>query len=58
MADLKVQKTIEVCLKALYPTLDVQGEESAESIVDIPSAVDAEQVTDLVKSFIKQDWLN
>lgn len=58
MADLKVQKTIEVCLKALYPTLDVQGEESKESIADIPSAVQPEQINDLVKSFIKMDWLN
>jgi 3'-phosphoadenosine 5'-phosphosulfate (PAPS) 3'-phosphatase len=28
LADLQVQKTIEVCLQSLYPTLTVEGEES------------------------------
>ena len=35
VADLRVQKTLEVCLKALYPTLRVQGEESKESMANI-----------------------
>ena len=58
MADLRVQKTIEVVLKSLYPTLNVQGEESKESIADIASSVQPEQVTAEIKSFIKKEWLN
>ena len=45
VADLKVQKTLEVNLKALYPTLRVQGEESKESIQDMECAVDPRSVT-------------
>ena len=57
-ADLRVQKTLEVVLKALYPTLAVEGEESKESIADKESAVNPEQVTDAVKKFINTEWLN
>jgi len=44
IADLKVQKTLEVCLTALYPQLRVEGEESPESIKDIESVVDASTI--------------
>lgn len=39
VADLKVQKTLEENLKALYPTLRVQGEESKESIAEMESVI-------------------
>lgn len=45
MADLRVQKTIEVCLKHHYPTLNVQGEESKESIADVQSSVQPEAIS-------------
>ena len=35
LADLQVQKTIEVCLKAVYPSLSVVGEESQASLLSI-----------------------
>ena len=57
-ADLRVQKTLEVCLKDLYPTLRVQGEESKESIANVASAVEPSQITDDIKEFIKTDFLN
>ena len=57
VADLRVQKTLEVCLKALYPTLDVQGEESKESIADVEPAVDPATITDALKDFITTDYL-
>ena len=38
-ADLKVQKNIEENLKALYPTLKVQGEESQDSIKEFEATV-------------------
>lgn len=57
-ADLRVQKTLEVVLKALYPSLQVEGEESKESIADKEPAVKPEQVTDAVKKFISTKWLN
>ena len=38
-ADLKVQKNIEENLKALYPTLKVQGEESQDSINEFEATV-------------------
>jgi 3'-phosphoadenosine 5'-phosphosulfate (PAPS) 3'-phosphatase len=53
VADLRVQKTIEVCLKALYPSLRVEGEESKESIADIEPCIEADQITDEVRQFIK-----
>ena len=58
VADLRVQKTLEVNLKALYPTLRVQGEESAASIANVDSAVDPSQVTDQIKNFITTEYLN
>jgi len=57
-ADLIVQKTIEVCLASLYPTLRVEGEESKESISEKQPAVKAEQLTDAVKHFISTKQLN
>ena len=57
-ADLIVQKTIEVVLNKLYPTLRVEGEESAASIKDKKPAVNPDEIADKVKQFIKQDWLN
>ena len=39
IADLRVQKTLEVNFKHLYPTLNVQGEESKESLENIESQV-------------------
>jgi len=47
-----VQKTLEENFKALYPSLNVQGEESKESIADVPSSVSSDQITDKVKNFI------
>jgi len=44
IADLKVQKTLEVCLTALYPSLRIEGEESPESIKDIESVIDASTI--------------
>ena len=57
-ADLRVQKTLEVCLKELYPTLRVQGEESKESIANVESAVEPSSITEELKNFIKRDFLN
>ena len=37
-ADLLVQKTLESTLRELYPSLDIQGEESMESLADIQPA--------------------
>ena len=39
IADIKVQKTIEECLSALYPTLNIQGEESKESTSQVDAAI-------------------
>lgn len=58
IADLKVQKTIEVCLKGLYPTLNVQGEESKESIENIEPACKSDAITAEIKQFISKEWLN
>ena len=58
VADLRVQKTLEVCLNALYPTLRVQGEESKESIENMESAVDPATITPEVKNYIKTAFLN
>ena len=57
-ADLRIQKTIEVCLKSLYPTLKVKGEESKESIQDIEPAIKPEQITKDIKQFITTEKLN
>lgn len=58
MADLRVQKTIEVCLKHHYPTLNVQGEESKESMENISTSVDPLKITAEVKSMITTEFLN
>ena len=58
MADLRVQKTLEVCLRHHYPTLNIQGEESKESIADIAPSVAPESITADVKNLIKKEWLN
>jgi len=52
IADIKVQKTLEVCLNALYPTLRVEGEESKESIAELDSAIDPSTITSELKSYI------
>lgn len=58
VADLRVQKTLEVNLKALYPTLRVVGEESKESIQDMECAVNPSSITDEIKGFISTSFLN
>jgi 3'-phosphoadenosine 5'-phosphosulfate (PAPS) 3'-phosphatase len=58
VADITVQKTIEVCLAHLYPTLRVQGEESAASTATVESYVDPKNITHALKSFITSDFLN
>jgi len=58
IADITVQKTLEVNLKHIYPTLQVQGEESAESIANVDSAVDPSSITAQVRNFITTDMLN
>jgi|Transcript_7219 3'(2'), 5'-bisphosphate nucleotidase len=58
IADLKVQKTIEVCLNALYPSLCVMGEESKESIADIEPVITAAAFNEAIKESIKQEELN
>ncbi len=57
-ADLIVQKTIEVCLNTLYPTLKVEGEESPESIKQKVSAVNPDQITESIKKFLTTEFLN
>lgn len=58
VADLRVQKTIETCLQALYPSLNIQGEESAESLLNVEPTVKASDITNEIKNFIKTDFLN
>ena len=48
IADVRVQKTLEVCLKALYPRLRIQGEESKESMEGIDPCVDPDSITDAI----------
>lgn len=57
-ADIRVQKTIEENLKYLYPTLNIQGEESKEATAAVDSAVSSDKLTDKVKSFVSQAFLN
>lgn len=57
VADLKVQKTIEVCLAAIYPNLQVMGEESQESIADVEPAIQPNAFDGAIRSFIKTDFL-
>ena len=58
IADLRVQKTLEVCLKDLYPTLRIQGEESKESLEGIEPCVDPNLITDKIRQFLKIKDLN
>lgn len=58
IADIRVQKTIEENLKALYPTLNIQGEESKESTDAVDSAVSSDKITEATKKFVTQDFLN
>ena len=55
---MRVQKTIEVNLRALYPKLNIQGEESKESIADIDSALNPDAITEAHRKFITQEFLN
>ena len=58
IADIRVQKTLEVCLKDLYPTLRIEGEESKESMEGIEPCVDPNLITDKIREFIKIKALN
>lgn len=58
VADIRVQKTIESNLKHLYPTLRIMGEESKESTETVDSAVNPDQITDAIKAFVGQSFLN
>ena len=58
IADLKVQKTIEVCLNSLYPTLKVMGEESKESIADIEPVIQPSVFTQAIRESISTSDLN
>ena len=58
LADITVQKTLEVNLKYLYPSLIVQGEESDESTANVESAIDPSSITAEIKNFISADMLN
>ena len=58
IADLKVQKTIEVCLNTLYPTLKVMGEESKESIANVDPVIKPSVFTDAIKESISTEDLN
>jgi len=57
IADVKVQKTIEVNLAAIYPTLTVEGEEAKETTQNLDSVVDPKD-TERFKNFVTQDFLN
>ena len=58
IADIRVQKTIEENLMYLYPTLNVQGEESKDDTSKVSSAVKPSEITKEVRNFIDQDYLN
>jgi 3'-phosphoadenosine 5'-phosphosulfate (PAPS) 3'-phosphatase len=58
IADIRVQKTLEENLKILYPTLNVQGEESKESMEGIESIVKPDSITASVKKFVTSEFLN
>lgn len=57
-ADIRVQKTLETVLKALYPSLEVRGEESKESMADTVPKITAADVTADHKKFIQTADLN
>ena len=44
IADLTIQKTIETNFKHFFPEIEVRGEESKESIEQIKSVVDPEEI--------------
>ena len=58
IADITVQKTIEECLQALYPTLTIQGEESKESTDTVDAAVTPDCITKEIKQFVTSSFLN
>ena len=58
IADLRVQKTLETNLNALYPTLRIIGEETAVSLENISSATEPSQITPDVRNLITTDFLN
>lgn len=43
---------------ALYPSLNIQGEESKESTATVDSVISSDLITDKVKSFVTQGFLN
>eukprot|EP00347_Sterkiella_histriomuscorum_P016675 403352286 len=55
IADLRVQKNIEENLKALYPTLMIQGEEAPETYSQYEATIKPE---DIPKDFMKTEMLN
>ena len=57
-ADIRVQKTLETVLQSLYPSLDVRGEESKESMEDTVPKITAADVTAEHKRFIQTADLN
>ena len=52
IADITVQKTIEECLNTLYPTLNIQGEESKESTDTVDAAITVDVITKARKRLI------
>ena len=58
VADIRVQKTIESNLLALYPSLNIQGEESKESTATVESSIRPESITDHIKAFVSKQFLN
>ena len=58
IADIRVQKTLEVCLSKLYPTLRICGEESAASTAKVDAAISPDLITESVKRFISTEYLN
>ena len=58
IADITVQKTIEECLSALYPSLNIQGEESKESTDTVDAAITADAITKARKQLITSKFLN
>lgn len=58
LADLKVQRTIEDNLRHFYPKLDIQGEESKESIADIESEIKPDSITEAHRKFLTAEFLN
>ena len=58
IADITVQKTIEECLNTLYPSLNIQGEESKESTDTVDAAITADAITKARKKLITSKFLN